>query len=1047
MLKPKKIINFLKWAVFLCLILLLALISSPILPIKKIPKLYSVVSASMEPQIMSGSLAITQNIDPSLLKVGDIIAFTSPSNPKDTILHRINNIKPGDPLRFSTKGDNNNAIDQWDVVSVGVKGKYVYSIPHLGKIIIFVRQPIGFILLLCLPSLFLIIIEIFNIKKNIEQEINHRVRLELQKKSPKSTLIILFLSFTLSTYLIKEIYSLYSSSITISGISLSVTSSFPSQSILSFITSLPKLSSNIRNFDIGASTNYSPAAITLFYSYNLGLWQSYPEIITSSSDVFHFNSPHGDGLYSFVTQAVDINQNTENTVFDLYAHQLIVDTTPPTTNLDQKSIVFPTYNGQNYLKNGSFDNGISNWTTNSIFSQDKIIPDPQNNNVLMLGSTDITIQGTDYIFQDFSLPSSSLANLSFSYRFVSHDIAEFDYFNVDILDESGNSLIENVLKVGNTNSDLDHDTGWQNISRSLSHLSDQPLRLHFSLTDTGDNHSQNSWVYLDDIKISTLDTRIGDTTAINFLATDLASYIDQSPSPFDLKIGENYLSFSSTDYAQNSEILHHQSILVLPLVLNKISFHDLNDSVEIANNSSFSFDLSSYQIESSPGQFINLSGSIGSGSTLVISTPDLDDNHGLVSLKIGDSLIDSVTYLGQNTDDDFWYRASSGLGPWTMSTSSLNAVLSRRNCDLITLSLNQIPSSFGAADTDVINYEISYQDLQINEKITGEIFPHNVEDGLSQRDLLIPNCQGGIQIPLKLTITGNIDHQEITSNTNIFAPPDITLPNIVINELMWMGSSDDKTSDEWLELRNLSNSSVDISGWVIINGGTSGNNLTIPEGKTIPANGFFLISNYSSSDTSSNLAVEADWVTASISLNDDGEEITLKDNHGNIIDQTCEAPWQAGSKSPNKQSMERNDDPLTGWHTCLEEGCRDTIFWDAVSTNYGTPKAPNLSMTDDPTLEISSNPQKTSLSFLVSNISSYKKIDYEITYLSNSLEKGIGDSVDLFGGNVFLRQDLFLGTCSSLGEVCQEDPNISQIHYKIILYSDSKPLILEKDLN
>jgi len=93
--------------------------------------------------------------------------------------------------------------------------------------------------------------------------------------------------------------------------------------------------------------------------------------------------------------------------------------------------------------------------------------------------------------------------------------------------------------------------------------------------------------------------------------------------------------------------------------------------------------------------------------------------------------------------------------------------------------------------------------------------------------------------------------------------------DVVINELMWMGSDPNEggsTADEWIELRNMTGSSIDLDGWVLEKAATSGGNLTIPNGNSIPANGYFLIANYSESSGSSNLNVTPDWVTTAVSL-------------------------------------------------------------------------------------------------------------------------------------------------------------------------------------
>ena len=68
---------------------------------------------------------------------------------------------------------------------------------------------------------------------------------------------------------------------------------------------------------------------------------------------------------------------------------------------------------------------------------------------------------------------------------------------------------------------------------------------------------------------------------------------------------------------------------------------------------------------------------------------------------------------------------------------------------------------------------------------------------------------------------------------------------VVINELMWMGSSA-SSYDEWIELRNLTSQPIDATNWLLTKkaSGAEVPMLNLPAEATIPANGYFLISNY-----------------------------------------------------------------------------------------------------------------------------------------------------------------------------------------------------------
>ncbi len=185
--KLKKVFNILETLVFLALVVIFVIVISPILPFKNIPRTYIVVSGSMEPTIKTGSVAFTIPTKPTEIKIGDIIAFASPMNGKDVILHRVFAIKSTAPLHFQTKGDSNNSPDNWDVMDVSVLGKEVFSIPYLGNAGAFMRKPLGFIILIVIPALLIIVGQIFSIKKSVAEEVDKKINRKL-KEATKTAL-------------------------------------------------------------------------------------------------------------------------------------------------------------------------------------------------------------------------------------------------------------------------------------------------------------------------------------------------------------------------------------------------------------------------------------------------------------------------------------------------------------------------------------------------------------------------------------------------------------------------------------------------------------------------------------------------------------------------------------------------------------------------------------------------------------------------------------------------------------------------------------------
>ncbi len=92
---------------------------------------YYVSSDSMEPTILKGSLAFTEQVELRDIKVGeDVLVFTSPVNGK-TFMHRVIYINETEQLIY-TKGDNNNVADPVPASFVVCKGKVVFDIPLVG---------------------------------------------------------------------------------------------------------------------------------------------------------------------------------------------------------------------------------------------------------------------------------------------------------------------------------------------------------------------------------------------------------------------------------------------------------------------------------------------------------------------------------------------------------------------------------------------------------------------------------------------------------------------------------------------------------------------------------------------------------------------------------------------------------------------------------------------------------------------------------------------------------------------------------------------------
>lgn len=183
----------------------------------------------------------------------------------------------------------------------------------------------------------------------------------------------------------------------------------------------------------------------------------------------------------------------------------------------------------------------------------------------------------------------------------------------------------------------------------------------------------------------------------------------------------------------------------------------------------------------------------------------------------------------------------------------------------------------------------------------------------------------------------------------------LTPGDVIINEVMWMGSNGE-TSDEWIELKNMTARDINLSNWNIKQGGTGtgvGAHIEIPSGYSIKANGYFLITKKKWNETAitltSDLAKSKGYThVAGMKLEDEGEELVLENKDALVIDRTPLGGWPAGTDGALKQSMERNDIPGDGslaanWHACVSGAANGAPYWDVTGPNFGTPLAANLS--------------------------------------------------------------------------------------------------------
>ncbi len=121
---------------------------------KEIPDVFGftpfiVISGSMEPNISVDDMIIIKKVNIDEIKEGDIISYKSFED-NIIVTHRVTHVvedNHGEKF-FKTKGDNNTIPDVNVVEESQIQGKYICKIPLIGKIVKYVHNPKGMVLII-----------------------------------------------------------------------------------------------------------------------------------------------------------------------------------------------------------------------------------------------------------------------------------------------------------------------------------------------------------------------------------------------------------------------------------------------------------------------------------------------------------------------------------------------------------------------------------------------------------------------------------------------------------------------------------------------------------------------------------------------------------------------------------------------------------------------------------------------------------------------------------------------------------------------------------
>lgn len=172
-------------------------------------------------------------------------------------------------------------------------------------------------------------------------------------------------------------------------------------------------------------------------------------------------------------------------------------------------------------------------------------------------------------------------------------------------------------------------------------------------------------------------------------------------------------------------------------------------------------------------------------------------------------------------------------------------------------------------------------------------------------------------------------------------------PEVVINEVMWMGSTATSgAEDEWVELFNpATEPSVDLSGWILTNVRTAGagNNYTIPIGTELAVGEYLLIGQSGLGSTIRSVPLDLGVSSFSLSNPPSCRAIELK----NLLDISIDSmgcnpggTYFGGENTATKRSLERDvmiaDGTMSAsWHSSVGYV---NLSDDAWPNNFATPK-------------------------------------------------------------------------------------------------------------
>jgi len=294
-------------------------------------------------------------------------------------------------------------------------------------------------------------------------------------------------------------------------------------------------------------------------------------------------------------------------------------------------------------------------------------------------------------------------------------------------------------------------------------------------------------------------------------------------------------------------------------------------------------------------------------------------------------LIKSGLFLLERTNDDSILGITADL-IYTGGLNNENEILYLfdENCQLQDI-ITALPK-WEAGDNNSKRTTERKSDLtwQTSENIRGTPKAEN------SKGYVVVFNYGSPSTPPTETVEDNLQ-QTICSKNNdtiIYSP-------IILNEIAWMGSASN-SADEWIELKNISTSTIPLNNWQLlgINSENNENKITVvfDENDSMEPSSYFLLER---TDDETIPDIAADKLFTG-SINNSSFILRLFNDECALIDETtATSTWLAGQKEPEKKTMERIIN--LEWQTSYSSS--------SVNGLFGTPRTENSQQKEEALIE------------------------------------------------------------------------------------------------